>query len=336
MLHVTTHDARPPRRARTDVLAAAPRPKASTNAAFDGRPQRSPFGSSRAALTWGNNPMTGLGVIVHRWDFERALAARSRALFVAAVLRRLVGLGSLEGRPTCSASANGIDEGRQADDPDRGKDHEALAGPRRPPGRAVLGNVLNHRHHDVADNDHSRQGRRDGQTEGHTERPAARPPVTTYVREHVRDRIPHQNAILSAPPDQSPPPLASRPSAPPTGLAPTKPHDHALSVIPAPTASVDSTRSEPRPHKPEWPATPGPDRRAAPIGRPTQPASTAPLRRGIAAGEPTLPRASRSGRSAARRTWRVKRAASARRPWLTPHWAALLTRQAVRDQQNEP
>jgi len=189
----------------------------------------------------GEQPMTPrpgwLGVMVHRWDRGRTLPARSRALFVAAVLCSLVGVRSLECRSTCSAIANGIDEGHQADDPDGGKDDETLSGPRRPPDSAVLRNVFNHRHHDVADNNYSRQDRRDGQTEGHTERPTG-PPVTA-IREHVRDRNPHQTAIVSGRPDQTSPRLSR-------SRVPTKPSGQPRQVQPA--AKPRAQQRRPRRH----------------------------------------------------------------------------------------
>lgn len=188
-----------------------------------------------------------LGAMVHRWDRGRTLPAHSRALFVAAALRSLVGVRPLERRSTCSAIANGIDEGRQADDPARGKDNKTLSGPRRPPDRAVPGNVLNHRHHDVADNNYSRQDRRDGQTEGHTGRPTG-PPVTT-IREHVGDGSPHQTAILSGRPDQTSPRLSrSRVPTKPSGQlrqVQTSTADFKVRVIGAELRRRGATAAEP-------------------------------------------------------------------------------------------
>lgn len=153
-----------------------------------------------------------LVVIVHRRHRKRTVPAHSRALLVAVMLRSMFGLWPLEGSSTCSAIAKGIDEGRETDDPDRGKANETLAWPRRPPDRAVLGNVFNDRHHDVADNNCSRQDRSDGETEGHA---AERHPVATHV--HTRDGNPHRTAILVSRPDQAPPQPFSRAGSLPTG-----------------------------------------------------------------------------------------------------------------------
>jgi hypothetical protein len=79
---------------------------------------------------------------------------------------------------TFSARAKRIDEGREADYPDRGKDNEALPWPRPADNR----NVLNDRHHDETDDKCGRQERSDGEREGHSE--------GTPVETHVRDRNP--------------------------------------------------------------------------------------------------------------------------------------------------
>lgn len=134
-----------------------------------------------------------LAVIVHRQHLERAVPAHSHALFLAAGLRSLFNVWSLEGRSTCPTRAKRIYEGCQANDPDRRQDDETLPWPR----SRILGNVPDNRHHDVGHNSCRRQDQSHGETKGHPERP--------QIATHVRDGNPHQPANLGGRPNQASP-----------------------------------------------------------------------------------------------------------------------------------